>query len=154
MHLSLLIIEPSPTAKAGRSLYAHISSLWLSSWRITASIASLIIRTGLTSEPLWLCIPVNPKLAGQTLPIAVSLALEIASLKMDSIPCQRSFALAKSRALVSLSTHFARNAEYKSLCILIPQQICHRLLRVFLTACSQIWHVCDSFVVCVGISKK
>src|SRR5660397_242245 len=94
------------------------------------------------------------KLAGPTLPIAVSLALEIASLKMDSIPCQRSFALAKSRALVSLSTHFARNAEYKSLCILIPQQICHRLLRVFLTACSQIWHTWDSFVVCVGNSNK
>ena len=47
-------VEPSPTAKAGRFLYAHISSLWLSSGRITASIASLIIRTGLTSEPLWL----------------------------------------------------------------------------------------------------
>jgi hypothetical protein len=47
-------IEPSPTAKAGRFPYAHISSLWLSSRRITASIASLIIRRGLTSEPLWL----------------------------------------------------------------------------------------------------
>ena len=86
-------LNPLPRLKPGDSQRSYKLSMALI--REDYSIHSLTYNRTRINERTALALDSRESKAGRTtLPIAVCFALEIASLRIDSIPCQSSFALA------------------------------------------------------------